>query len=89
MATGNPNEEATKTELLDLNDLDNVCNMPSYSIPLEGATGGLIEFDNPMFCGKDKDINFFGFKIDQNGKNYFPSPLQVDIIMVIITLNAS
>ena len=56
MATGNPNEEATKTELLDLNDPDNVCNMPSYSIPLEGATGGLIEFDNPMFCGKDKDI---------------------------------
>ena len=54
MATGNPNEEATKTELLDLNDPDNVCNMPSYSIPLEGATGGLIEFDNPMFCGKDK-----------------------------------
>ena len=58
MATGNPNEEATKTELLNLNDPDNVCNMPSYSIPLEGATGGLIEFDNPMFCGKDKGYRY-------------------------------
>ena len=51
MATGNPNEEATTTELIDLNNPSNVCNMPSYSIPVEGATGGLIEFDNPMFCG--------------------------------------
>ena len=55
VATGDPNDESVKTELIDLSDASNVCDgLPDYPKPLDGASGGLL--DNfgqkyPIVCG--------------------------------------
>ena len=49
------NDQSVQTELIDLNDENNICTgLPNYPLPLDGASGGRV--DNveeiwPVVCG--------------------------------------
>ena len=55
VATGDPNVESVKTEVIDVNNPLNVCNgLPDYPLTLDGASGGLVDdFGEkyPIVCG--------------------------------------
>ena len=51
VTTGDPNEESVKTELIDLDDASNICSLPDYPMPLDGAIGGLVRDQFPVICG--------------------------------------
>ena len=55
VATGDPNAESVKTEVIDVGDAGNVCNdLPDYPLTLDGASGGLVQNSGekyPVVCG--------------------------------------
>ena len=55
IATGDPNEQAIKTEVLDLDNANNICSeLPDYPLPLDGASGGRVDNVDelwPVVCG--------------------------------------
>ena len=50
VATGFP-RSSTKTEVLDMNNKNNLCNAPPFPIGLWGATGGAVNESTALICG--------------------------------------
>ena len=51
MAGGDPNDESMLTEILNLNSPSSNCPFPSLPSPIEGAVGGLVNFQHAIVCG--------------------------------------
>ena len=55
VATGDPNDQSVQTELIDLNDANNICTgLPNYPLSLDGASGGRVDNVDeiwPVVCG--------------------------------------
>ena len=55
VATGDPNDQSVQTELIDLNDANNICTgLPNYPLTLDGASGGRVDNVDeiwPVVCG--------------------------------------
>ena len=55
VTSGDPNDESVKTEVIHLADDGNICTgLPDYPMPLDGASGGLIDdfgTKYPIVCG--------------------------------------
>ena len=51
IVTGNPREECTKSEVINLDNEFEICqDFPDFPTNIERATGGLF-FDSPLICG--------------------------------------
>jgi hypothetical protein len=52
VTTGNPLSTAVKSEVIDLEDVSNICqDLEDYPIGVEGAVGGFLNQGDPLVCG--------------------------------------
>ena len=65
VATGDPTWLCTKTEIIDLENPDNVCdNIADYPIEMASGFGGLLNGNMPLICsGFNPDVG--GYSLDE------------------------
>jgi hypothetical protein len=52
VTTGNPRSTSVKSEVIDLEDVSNICqHLEDYPIQVSGAVGGLLNQGDPLVCG--------------------------------------
>jgi hypothetical protein len=87
VTTGDPDATSVKSEVIDLEDVSNICqDLEDYPIQVRGAVGGLLNQGDPLVCGGDPATNVC-YVVNQRGQS--SEMLEKRIDSASLTLNSS
>jgi hypothetical protein len=70
VTTGLPNATSVKSEVIDLEDSNNICQyMEDYPIQVYGAFGGLLNQGDPLVCGGRNPFTNVCYVVNQPGQS--------------------
>jgi hypothetical protein len=87
VTTGDPRTNSVKSEVIDLEDANNICqDLEDYPIGVAGAVGGLLNQGDPLVCGGNPDTNVCHV-VNQPGQS--SEMLEERVFSASLTLNSS